>query len=132
MSADQRITAAAEFLDHARKHRAEDLPAYLLERHYTELRRQLGTVLNVVAEMSADMATLRRSVSAGVFDLGEEESALVLDALEVAAEYRRYRADLSCVACARSQAGLCDDHAADIERAEEYAALARQIRRAGL
>jgi hypothetical protein len=55
--------------------------------------------------------------------------AVALDALEVAAEYRRYRADHApCDACYRASAGFCDDHATDLERAAEYDELAGQIR----
>ena len=75
---------------------------------------------------------LRPAVQAGVFDLGEEDAGLVLDALEFAAEARRYRTTVTCDACTTSPAGVCDPHADDIIRAEEYDDLAGRMRTEGL
>ncbi len=59
--------------------------------------------------------------------LDQDQAATVLDALDFAAEYRRYRASLTCQTCATHPAELCEDHAADLDRAEEYDRLAGQI-----
>jgi hypothetical protein len=59
--------------------------------------------------------------------LTPEQRKVVLDALEVAAEYRRYRASLTCEACATSPTEVCPDHATDLDRAEEYDHLVGQI-----
>ena len=53
--------------------------------------------------------------------------ATVLDALDVAAEYREYRAGLTCDACATHPAELCDDHRADLDAADTYRQVAREI-----
>jgi hypothetical protein len=58
------------------------------------------------------------------------ETAAVLSALEVAAEYREYRASLTCPACADHPAGLCPSHAADLEAVTEYRDLAARIKEA--
>ncbi len=53
--------------------------------------------------------------------------AVVLDALSVATEYRRYRASLPCAYCDASPAELCEAHAADLDQAGEYDGLAARI-----
>jgi hypothetical protein len=59
--------------------------------------------------------------------LDQDQAATAVDALEVAAEYRRYRASLACEACAARPAELCEDHAADLDRAEDYDRLAARL-----
>jgi hypothetical protein len=54
-------------------------------------------------------------------------AAIVLDGLAVAAEYRRYRASLTCEACATHPAELCEDHQADLDAADSYDRLAAVI-----
>lgn len=54
MSADQRVTYAREFLTGARKHKVAELPPSVLMREDAELRRQLGQVLDVAAELEAE------------------------------------------------------------------------------
>jgi cytidine deaminase len=62
------------------------------------------------------------------YELDAAQIALVLDALEVAAEYLRYRADHApCGACYRAPAEFCDDHTTDLKRAAGYDDLASQI-----
>ena len=53
MSADQRVTAAREYLGYARKVTLADLPHSVLLRMAAELRRQLGQVLDYVTEGEA-------------------------------------------------------------------------------
>jgi hypothetical protein len=55
------------------------------------------------------------------------QRATVLDALDVAAEYRQYRASLTCEECAREPGGLCAGRAADLDRADEYGAVAEAL-----
>jgi hypothetical protein len=62
--------------------------------------------------------------------LGAAELAVVLDALGDAAEYRSARGSQYCAACEAEYGGLCYDHAGDLDRADRYAELGRQIRRA--
>ena len=113
MTGDQRVTAAREYLDGARKRKVAELPPSLLIRECAELRRALGQVLDVIGDQAAAFTTA--------------EAATVLDALAVAAEYRRYRASLTCEVCATHPAELCEDHQADLDRADEYGELAAQI-----
>jgi hypothetical protein len=49
VSADQRVTAAREFLASARRRKVDQLPPSLLMRECAELRRLLGQVLDVLA-----------------------------------------------------------------------------------
>jgi hypothetical protein len=48
VTADPRLTAAAEFLAHARRRKIAELPPSVLAREDAELRRQLGIVLHAV------------------------------------------------------------------------------------
>ena len=50
MSADQRVTAAREYIGYARAVKVADLPYPALMRMAAELRRQLGQVLDVIGE----------------------------------------------------------------------------------
>jgi hypothetical protein len=49
VSADQRVTAAHEYLAGARRRKVDQLPPSLLMRECAELRRLLGQVLDVLA-----------------------------------------------------------------------------------
>ena len=102
MAADQRVTAAREFLEGARKRKVAELPPSVLMREDAELRRQLGQVLNVIAE------------AAGVL------SQVFADAIE-------YRMPGSCEECDVRPEGLCNDHAADLDLTDAYIALAREL-----
>ncbi len=52
----------------------------------------------------------------------------VLDALDDAVELRHGIGGRECADCDAHPAGLCEDHAADLGRADRYAATARQLR----
>ncbi len=65
--------------------------------------------------------------SGASYDLTADDTDTVLGALDVAAEYREYRAGLTCAACAAHPAEVCDDHLADLEAAGKYRALAGRI-----
>lgn len=133
MSADMRLTAAREYLNHIRTGpKPSALPRIRIDREDAELRRQLGQVLDVASESAAVAGLLCDAVAAVVYELDTAEAALVLDALEVAAEYRRYRADVGCEACRAEYGGMCESCAADDVRAMEYDGLAAKIREAGL
>jgi hypothetical protein len=80
-----------------------------------------------VRELEEARAALLSSYAEPAVTLGYDQAATALDALAVAAEYRRYRASLTCEACAQHPAELCEDHAADLDRADEYDRLAAQI-----
>jgi hypothetical protein len=112
VTADQRVTSAREYLDGARRHKVTELPPSLLIRECAELRRLLGQALDVLGQ---------------AVTLDGSQAATVLDALGFAAEYRRYRASLTCESCAQHPTELCEDHATDLDRADEYDRLAGQI-----
>jgi hypothetical protein len=124
---DYRIQAAREYLDGARKRRVTELPPSLLERECAELRRTAGQLLDVITEQASALQEARAALLSSAASLDDGQAATVLDALGFAAEYRRYRASLTCEACAQHPAELCEDHAADLDRAEEYDQLAGQI-----
>jgi hypothetical protein len=82
------------------------------------------------AELEEARAALLASYTAPAIELSQQDAATAADALEVAAEYRRFRASLTCEACTQHPAELCEDHAADLDRADEYDQLTDQIRKA--
>ena len=131
MTADQWVISAREYLASARRRKLTQLPPSLLVRECAELRRLLGQALDVIAEDASALeearATLLPAYAEPAVTLGQDQAATALDALEVAAEYRRFRASLTCQACADHPAELCDDHQADLDQAHEYDALASQI-----
>jgi len=131
VTADQRAALAREYLDGARKRKVTQLPPSLLVRECAELRRHLGQLLDVIGEQAGALqearAALLSAYEAAAVMLTAAEVATVLDGLAIAAECRRYRASLICQACAEHPAGLCEDHQADLDQADEYDVLARQI-----
>lgn len=74
----------------------------------------------------ARAAVLPPAVPAVTLDPGQ--AATVLDALAFAAQCRRHRASLTCGACGQHPAELCEDHAADLDRADDYDATAAKLR----
>jgi hypothetical protein len=105
VSADPRLTAAREYLGHARGVKIADLPEAAVVRLAAELRRQLGQVLAMV-----------------------DEAAEVLgQALADAADYREVRATQPCPSCEASACDLCPDHEADFDLADSFLALAEEF-----
>jgi len=82
------------------------------------------------AATGAMAGDLRPAVLAGNIDLTTAEISAVLDALEAAAGYRRYRTSLNCDDCTASPARACESHAADLDRAGDYDAVAARIEEA--
>ena len=103
MTAGDLITLAREFLDGARKHKVTELPPSVLVREDAELRRQLGQVLDVLAEYSEVLG----------------------QALADALAWRTPEG--WCPQCDASPAGLCDDHAADLDQTDAYLQLAAEL-----
>lgn len=103
-----RVTAARQYLDAVRRHKVTARPHGALVREAAELRRQLGQVLDAVdcapVLTAADLDTLLR-------------------ALADAVAYRD-PAGWGCQDCEASPAGLCPDHAADLDCTDAYLALA--------
>ncbi|HUY48051.1 MAG TPA: hypothetical protein VMV92_20380 [Streptosporangiaceae bacterium] len=111
---DRRVTAAREFLAATVETSPDTPPADLLSCA-AECRRHLVAILATPA--------------AGA--LSRAQRALVLAALEEAAEARteRARGEAGCPACAESIAmdGLCAGHREHLTRADEYREAAEQI-----
>ncbi len=82
------------------------------------------------AATGAMAGDLRPAVLAGNIDLTTAEISAVLGALEAAAGYRRHRASLTCDDCTASPARACESHAADLDRAGDYDAVAARIEEA--
>ncbi|MHB1432647.1 MAG: hypothetical protein ACYCVZ_11095 [Streptosporangiaceae bacterium] len=59
--------------------------------------------------------------------LTPKDKRLLLAALDDAATYRTERAGTCCGACESADAGMCDEHADDVDQAEAYRALAGRI-----
>ena len=110
MTADLRVGQAREFLAGARKRKVTELPPSILMREDAELRRQLGQVLDVV---QADVS------------LTDEQLEVLGQALDDAIEWRTPSAN--CTGCDDHPAGLCNDHAADLDLTDAYLALAREL-----
>jgi hypothetical protein len=83
MSADQRVTAAREFLAGARRRKVDQLPPTLLMRECAELRRLLGQVLDVLAAQRDAAGRLDeiRAVLA-VFDWEHHDRQIALERIE--------------------------------------------------
>ena len=88
MTADQRLAAAREYLEYARKVHVADLPTSPLTRMAAELRRQLGQVLDVVTELEAEVAARVRPD--GSADLTPADVLTVVGALHIAAWWADY------------------------------------------
>jgi hypothetical protein len=83
MSADQRVTAARDYLTDARKRSVDQLPPSLLMRECAELRRLLGQVLGVLAERQAEasrLAEIRAMLAA--FDWEHHDRQLALERID--------------------------------------------------
>lgn len=128
MTADQRITAAAEVLAGARRRKGSTLPPSVLVREDAELRRQLGQVLDVIAEAGFGLAQAESGVRAdGSAALAPADLIEVLGALDHAAAFLTERACQPCTACAATETGPCGDDADDLDQADAYRALAARL-----
>jgi hypothetical protein len=112
VTGDARAELAREYLGGARRRKVTELPPSLLIRECAELRRHLGQVLDVIA---------------GGAVLEAAQLGTVLDALDVAADYKRDRA-AGCPDCDASPAELCGTCEWRLARADEYDALAEALR----
>ena len=112
LAVDRRVAAAREFLHHVRTGpRPEALPRQVAAREDAELRALLGQVLDYVDTRPAAPDEGQREV------LGQ--------ALADAIRYRD--PDGHCLDCAEHPAGLCDDHAADLDLTDAYLQLASEL-----
>jgi hypothetical protein len=113
VSGDVRPSIAADYLASVRKHKVTHLPPSVMVREIAELRRQLGQVLDFIEDQGHTLTGAQR--------------ATVLAALEDAIAYRSERATAWCEDCQDHPAQCCDKHADDLDRADAYRALTREI-----
>jgi len=59
------------------------------------------------------------------------DAVIIGQALEDAERYRRDRAEAWCAGCLAHPAGACDDHVDELDQADAYAELGRQLQEAG-
>jgi hypothetical protein len=59
------------------------------------------------------------------------DAVMIGHALEDAGRYRRDRAEAWCADCLAHPAGACDDHVDQLDQADAYAELGRQLQEAG-
>jgi hypothetical protein len=115
VTVDQRLTAAREYLACARGQRISRLPRPVLQRVATELRRQLGQVLDVIGGLGEASPT--------ALDEGQREvlGRALGDAIW-------WRTDTSrCEACIQSPSGVCEQHAPDLNLRDAYIRLSHEL-----
>jgi hypothetical protein len=113
VSADQRVELAREYLAGARQRDINYMPPSRMMAELAETRRQLGQVLAAVADQAPALT--------------EAQRATVLDALDVAAGYKRDRVT-ACPDCYGIQPEFCGTCEWRLAMADEYDALAETLR----
>ena len=124
-AADQRATYAREFLAGARRRKVAELPPSILVRELAECRRQLGQLLDVLNEQAATLNVARDALldePTATVALSSEQREILAQALADAVQYRDPGG--LCAGCETSPAGLCDDHADELDKTDAYLALA--------
>jgi len=110
VSADQRLTAAREYLGYARQVKVADLPHSALMRLAAELRRQLGQALDAVTE-NAPLTDAQREV--------------LRQALHDAIAW--HEDPEPCRSCEYQAPALCAEHAEAVAQRDAYIRLAREL-----
>ena len=110
MTVDQRVDQAREFLAGARKRKVAELPPSVLARELAECRRQLGQVLDVIAEnpplTNAQREVLRHALG----------------------DVIAWRTDTEpCGSCQYAAPALCSEHAEAVAMRDAYIKLAREL-----
>ena len=156
MTAVQRVAAAREYLEYARKVHVADFPHSPLTRMAAELRRQLGQVLDVVtvteAESDPDAGRLAaiRAVLAR-FDWDRDDRQFALEEIDrIAADGTSTATVVTsdqcgvlgqalgdaiawrtgedfCGGCEQSPTGVCETHQAELDQRDSYIKLAREL-----
>lgn len=111
--ADERVTAARQYLAIARVADPDRMPPSQLVAEVAETRRQLAAVLAVIEDQPPGLTG--------------PQLTLVLGALDDAAAVAEERAGAVCADCAHTESGLCYRHAEDLDEADAYRQLAREI-----
>jgi hypothetical protein len=68
-----------------------------------------------------------RANLAGAVTITSAQAAVIAQALDDAQAYRRRRAEAWCSDCETAPEGACQDHLADLDQADAYAELGRQL-----
>ena len=152
---DQRVTAAREYITYARKVSVAELPQLAVMRLAAELRRQLGQVLDYIAEGETGSEAARlaaiRAVLAG-FDWEYHDRQLALEEIERIAGAEAsmpapaltdaQRAVLGqalhdaiawhedpepCGSCEYQAPALCAEHAEAVRQRDAYIKLSREL-----
>jgi hypothetical protein len=110
---DQRVILAREYLAGVSQQHVDQLPPSVLVRECAELRRQFGQVLTAVADQPTALT--------------EAQQGTILAALSDAVSYRTVGAHARCEPCMAHPAGCRDRHADDLDQADAYRQLAREI-----
>jgi hypothetical protein len=110
---DERITLAREYLAAARGRPIDHMPPSRLAAELAETRRQLGLVLAAAADQP--------------HTLTGAQLVIVLTALADAETYVTERAAAWCDACESAPEGACSEHVEDLDQADVYRQLAREI-----
>ena len=118
-----RVTAAQAVLDDFQRSTGKygaGVPAADWLQWSLQLAQQLQQVLGTIGEPP--------SVSArpGPLELLGAE-AILRQALTDAIEFRDSRLDAECILCELDPRGLCPDHESDLEQADAYLSLAREL-----
>jgi hypothetical protein len=122
---DQRVIAAREFLAGPRKRKVSELPPSVLAREDAELRRLLGKALDVIADYEdeeLDENVTQVTTSGGAY-IAPADVRTLPDVLADAVAHR----EPAAYCAAYGDEGLCDTHAAGLDSANAYRALARAL-----
>jgi hypothetical protein len=152
VTAVQRVAAAREYLEYARKVHVADFPYSPLTRMAAELRRQLGQVLDVIGDdAGAGRLAAIRAVLAR-FDWESDDRQYALEEIDrIAGDDASLPApaltdvqlavlghalgdaiawatnDDFCHVCEAAPAGVCPDHQAELDQRDAYIKLAREL-----
>lgn len=110
---EQRVTIAREYLADIRRTGVEQLPPSRLLIEAAESRRQLAIVLAVIDGQGVT--------------LSGAQLVIILTALADAETYVTERAAAWCDACESAPEGACTEHVEDLDQADVYRQLAREI-----
>jgi hypothetical protein len=128
-AADQRVTAAREYLAAVRPHKVHERSRDQLVREAAELRKMLGQVLDYVGYLDALGASPMSTAVApdGSAVLAPADLLQVLGGLDHAEALLRERAAAWCDDCASSPAEACQRHLDDLDQADAYRAVAARL-----
>ncbi|SRR5260221_6888729 len=124
---DERVLYARQFLAGARRREVAEMPPSVLARETAELRRVLGQVLDVVADVEDTEIdeSLTLILDSGDAHVAPADVLTLHAALDDAISWCQDNA--YCDDCEISPAGLCETHAVRLARVPAYRTLARAL-----